>query len=55
MSQVLVMGSNGFSGASFSAWLMDQGFDVLGVSRSEEPHEVMLPYRWGSKLGRFRF
>jgi len=55
MSQVLVMGSNGFSGASFSAWLMDQGIDVLGVSRSEEPHEVMLPYRWGSKPGRFRF
>ena len=55
MSQVLVLGSNGFSGASFSAWLMDQGIDVLGVSRSEEPHEVMLPYRWGSKPGRFRF
>lgn len=55
MSQVLVMGSNGFSGASFSAWLMDQGIDVLGASRSEEPHEVMLPYRWGSKPGRFRF
>ena len=55
MSQVLVIGSNGFSGASFSAWLMDQGIDVLGVSRSEEPHEVMLPYRWGSKPGRFRF
>lgn len=49
------MGSNGFSGASFSSWLMDQGIDVLGVSRSEEPHEVMLPYRWGSKPGRFRF
>jgi dTDP-glucose 4,6-dehydratase len=55
MSQVLVLGSNGFSGASFSAWLMDQGIDVLGVSRSEEPHEVMLPYRWGLKPGRFRF
>jgi dTDP-glucose 4,6-dehydratase len=55
MSQVLVIGSNGFSGASFSSWLMDQGIDVLGVSRSEEPHEVMLPYRWGSKPGRFRF
>jgi dTDP-glucose 4,6-dehydratase len=55
MSQILVLGSNGFSGASFSAWLMDQGIDVLGVSRSEEPHEVMLPYRWGSKPGRFRF
>jgi dTDP-glucose 4,6-dehydratase len=55
MSQVLVIGSNGFSGASFSGWLMDQGIDVLGVSRSEEPHEVMLPYRWGSKPGRFRF
>jgi dTDP-glucose 4,6-dehydratase len=55
MSKVLVIGSNSFSGASFCAWLMDQGVDVLGVSRSQPPADVMLPYRWGSKPGSFTF
>ena len=34
---------------------MERGHDVLGVSRSALPHEVFLPYRWGTKPGRFRF
>ena len=55
MSRVLVIGSNSFSGASFCGWLMDQGVDVLGVSRSAQPADVMLPYRWGKKAGQFEF
>jgi len=55
MSKVLVIGSNSFSGASFCGWLMDQGVDVFGVSRSAPPADVMLPYRWGQKPGRFDF
>lgn len=55
MSKVLVIGSNSFSGASFCSWLMDRGVDVIGVSRSKEPGRVMLPYRWGSKEGKFAF
>lgn len=55
MSKVLVIGSNSFSGASFCGWLMDKGLDVLGVSRSAQPADVMLPYRWGTKPGRFDF
>jgi len=55
MNQVLVLGSSGFSGASFSAWLMDRGIDVVGASRSMPAAEVMLPYRWGKKPGTFRF
>ena len=55
MSKILVIGSNSFSGASFIGWLMERGHDVLGVSRSALPHEVFLPYRWGTKPGRFRF
>jgi dTDP-glucose 4,6-dehydratase len=53
--RVLVIGSNSFSGASFSAWLLDQGHEVIGVSRSEEPHRAFLPYRWKGKDARFRF
>jgi len=55
MNQVLVLGSSGFSGASFCAWLMEQGIDVVGVSRSKATADVMLPYRWGKKPGAFRF
>lgn len=55
MSKVLVIGSNSFSGASFCGWLMDQGVDVIGVSRSQPPADVMLPYRWGNKPGTLSF
>ncbi|NDG48344.1 MAG: NAD-dependent epimerase/dehydratase family protein [Rhodospirillales bacterium] len=55
MSNVLVIGSNSFSGASFCGWLMDRGIDVTGVSRSQPPADVMLPYRWGQKPGSFKF
>lgn len=55
MSKVLVIGSNSFSGASFCGWLMDQGVDVIGVSRSQPPADVMLPYRWGDKPGTLSF
>lgn len=53
--KVLVVGSNSFSGASFAAWLLDQGHEVIGVSRSPEPHRVFLPYRWTGTDRRFRF
>jgi len=55
MSKVLVIGSNSFSGASFCGWLLEQGIDVIGVSRSAQPADVMLPYRWGKKTARFEF
>ena len=54
-SDVLVIGSNSFSGASFVAYLLDQGLDVIGTSRSPEPHRAFLPYRWGGKDKAFRF
>ena len=53
--RVLVIGSNSFSGASFTAWLLEQGHEVLGVSRSAEPHRSFLPYRWNSHDAGFRF
>jgi dTDP-glucose 4,6-dehydratase len=53
--KVLVVGSNSFSGASFSAWLLRHGHEVLGVSRSAEPSPAFLPYRWTDDQRRFRF
>lgn len=51
----LVIGSNSFSGAYFVKHLLEKGHRVVGVSRSEQPHTVMLPYTWIDARGAFRF
>lgn len=55
MQKALVIGSNSFSGSSFCSYLLDQGIDVFGVSRSLPPQDVMLPYKWCNKKGKFTF
>lgn len=57
MSSILVLGSNSFSGASFCSYLLKQGIDVIGASRSPEAPEVFLPYKWldAAKQKRMRF
>jgi dTDP-glucose 4,6-dehydratase len=52
---VLVLGSNSFSGASFTDYLLEQGYSVIGCSRSPEPHPAFLPYKWSTRPGAFRF
>lgn len=47
MDRIAVIGSNSFSGASFVRYCMCCGATVTGVSRSDEPDPVFLPYRWG--------
>ena len=42
----LVLGSNSFSGATFVATALAAGADVVGISRSPEPDEALLPYKW---------
>ncbi len=44
--KVLIIGSNSFSGASFAAYALEQGAQVVGTSRSPEPAQALLPYRW---------
>jgi dTDP-glucose 4,6-dehydratase len=44
--KVAIIGSNSFSGASFARYCLEQGFEVLGASRSDEPASCFLPYRW---------
>ena len=56
--RVLVLGSNSFSGASFVDFALSQGLEVVGASRSPEPHSAFLPYRWNGAADhkdRFRF
>jgi dTDP-glucose 4,6-dehydratase len=42
----VVLGSNSFSGATFVAEALADGARVIGISRSAEPDEALLPYRW---------
>ncbi len=54
MEKILVIGSNSFSGSSFCAFALKQGAHVLGTSRSAEPVDALLPYKW-SDHARFQF
>jgi dTDP-glucose 4,6-dehydratase len=51
----LVLGSNSFSGATFCDHLAAAGHDVLATSRSAEPNEALLPYKWEKRKGSVRF
>lgn len=53
--KIVVMGSNSFSGASFVDFALKQGAQVIGLSRSDEPNQVFLPYRWTDKDENFTF
>jgi dTDP-glucose 4,6-dehydratase len=54
MERVAVIGSNSFSGASFCKFLLERGCEVVGISRSKEPIDALLPYRWCDHT-RFKF
>ncbi len=55
--RIAVLGSNSFSGASFVGHCLAQGLEVLGASRSAEPANCFLPYRWlpSAQQNGFRF
>lgn len=51
----LVLGSNSISGSTFVDYLTSKGYDVLATSRSPEPHDAFLPYKWQKRPGKVRF
>lgn len=55
--KITVIGSNSFSGASFVAYCLSLGMEILGISRSPESSKVFLPYKWNNinDSGSFRF
>jgi dTDP-glucose 4,6-dehydratase len=53
--RVLVIGSNSFSGSHFVQRLLEDEWDVIGISRSREPHTVFLPYQWQILPGKYQF
>lgn len=53
--KIFLIGSNSFSGASFIDYVLSEGIDVTGTSRSEEAHPAFLPYKWKDHPGKFTF
>ncbi|MBU4027142.1 GDP-mannose 4,6-dehydratase [Patescibacteria group bacterium] len=43
--KIAVIGSNSFSGAHFVDYILEEGAEVIGISRSSEPNPVFLPYK----------
>jgi dTDP-glucose 4,6-dehydratase len=54
METTLIIGSNSFSGATFTDFALAQGGKVIGTSRSAEPNDAFLPYKWQNH-GNFTF
>lgn len=46
MSKIAIVGSNSFSGSDFIDLLLDEGGEILGISRSPEKSSLYLPYKW---------
>jgi dTDP-glucose 4,6-dehydratase len=44
--KIVVIGSNSFSGAAFSSYMLKKGYEITGMSRSTEPADALLPYKW---------
>ena len=55
MKKLLVIGSNSFSGANFINMTLTKGYEVYGVSRSQQLNKVMLPYLKNNNASKFRF
>jgi len=53
--RVAVIGSNSFSGSHFVDACLREGASVVGISRSPQPADVFLPYRWQERGGAFEF
>ncbi|MFC1644116.1 GDP-mannose 4,6-dehydratase, partial [Candidatus Omnitrophota bacterium] len=43
--KIAVIGSNSFSGSNFVDYVLKEGAEVVGISRSPEPDCVFLPYK----------
>lgn len=52
---VLVIGSNSFSGADFVDLLLDEGYEVVGISRSPEKEATFARYRGREDRSGFTF
>ncbi len=55
METFVVIGSNSFSGSHFINHALEIGMMVVGISRSDEPHDAFLPYKKNINVNNFCF
>ena len=55
MNKILVIGSNSFSGSHFINYSLNKKYKVFGVSRSNQPNKVFLPYTNNKNFKNFKF
>jgi len=55
LKTVFVVGSNSFSGSHFCDYCLSRGLQVVGVSRSPEPHNLFLPYSENKRKSQLSF
>lgn len=55
MDRIFVLGSNSFGGAWFVSHALNNGYKVCGISRSDEPDDIFLPYKGSKNFNHFRF
>lgn len=55
VEKIAVIGSNSFSGSHFVGLALEEGAQVIGLSRSPEPHAVFLPYKNRKNAAGFKF
>jgi dTDP-glucose 4,6-dehydratase len=53
--KILVIGSNSFSGSNLINLFLNQGYEVFGISRSNEYPSIFLPYKNNANLKNFKF
>ena len=51
----LVIGCNSFSGSWFVNQLLNHNQKIIGVSRSDEPNDSYLPFKWDKLLKDYNF
>ena len=52
--KILVIGSNSFSGSNFVLAALEAGYEVIGISRSEESKVIFLPYKWNNNSEKYK-
>jgi len=51
----VVLGSTSFAGAWFVFDALERGIEVIGISRSDEPSDIFLPYKKSANIDSFRY
>ena len=54
-NKCLVIGSNSFIGSSFVDFLLSKNFNIIGVSRSNQPNKLFLKYANNDLVTNFTF